>query len=272
MPKRRSTKAQRSTRRQRTTPSCVVSGPLAKQWASSCCCSRLSRRCRPGALRSTSPSAPAALKRCTRRSRRDRPQGRSVHARAARGVLAARPLQHQRDRQEPPRLLRRLRRLRQLPQLRRRQIRPHHHRHPRLHPQRGHRQHVSTKRGIHQRASNLDGWYYSCKALVAHPECTPLGLLGRAGQPPAGSVAANRSHMIHEYLTAPSGGVRKRLRQSPRPRRPCRPYSAPDCANGRGGCNRVCHSRRRPHIAAASSRRCSNPPAEGQRSSNEKLA
>ncbi|HET6746069.1 MAG TPA: hypothetical protein VFH90_09520, partial [Candidatus Limnocylindria bacterium] len=71
-------------------------------------------------------------------------QGLAVHAGAARRVLPTGALQHQRDGQEPPRLVRRRRRPRLLPHLGRRQIRPYRHRHPRLLPQRGDRQHGST--------------------------------------------------------------------------------------------------------------------------------
>ena len=93
-------------------------------------------------------------------------QGLAVHAGAARGVLPTGALQHQRDGQEPPRLVRRRRRPRLLPHLARRQIRPYRHRHPRLLPQRGDRQHGSTKPGNHKRVSNLDAWYKSLLRAV----------------------------------------------------------------------------------------------------------
>ena len=90
----------------------------------------------------------------------------AVHAGAARRVLPTGALQHQRDGQEPPRLVRRRRRPRLLPHLGRRQIRPYRHRHPRLLPQRGDRQHGSTNQGNHKRVSNLDAWYHRWPGLL----------------------------------------------------------------------------------------------------------
>ena len=58
------------------------------------CCSGLSRRCRPGALRSTRPIGAGCVEAVHPVA-----QGLPVHAGAARRILAARALQHQRDRQ-----------------------------------------------------------------------------------------------------------------------------------------------------------------------------
>jgi len=60
-PKRRSTTAQRSIRRQRTTPSVAGSGPVSTIVASSHIWSELSIEFRPGSGRFTSPASPSAL-------------------------------------------------------------------------------------------------------------------------------------------------------------------------------------------------------------------
>ena len=65
-PKRCSTTAQRSIRRQRTTPSVAGSGPVSTIVASSRNCSSFNRGRRPGSGRLTRPAGPSALSRWTR--------------------------------------------------------------------------------------------------------------------------------------------------------------------------------------------------------------